>query len=416
MFWSPRWHLRTPAAAPRIPVAHHPCSAVFRGPNDRQCPSKNQPSWYTEIQTPSGAMDPIRVWSASTMNHASTRTTGTGGRASAPTTLGRVLRVGDKLPPTSLCPRCGKRGLKAGSRKTRLGRIQKFYCRSCQRHFGASPIPRRQYPPVAILTAVTSYNLGHTLEGARAEVARRAKVKVPSSTIHAWTRQFASLCTFSKIRRRYTLSPEDVLVTKTFEHQQEYKFAFHRLKLNLFCKGRFPQLRRYLWHIKDHCPNELFQRSDGARGSDANLPDLSLRLVRKETNAQALAKLGLLLAKRSKDRHPAIQHFMLVNDSATVAVEVPVYLYPAEAPDLSLGGALTGHIDFIQVRGSRVWILDYKPEARKERHAKYQIYVYARTLSVRTGIPLDRFALAYFDDKDYFEVVFSERMVRKRTA
>lgn len=34
----------------------------------------------------------------------------------------------------------------------------------------------------------------------------------------------------------------------------------------------------------------------------------------------------------------------------------------------------------------------------------YQIYLYARALSVRTGIPLSRFALAYFDDKDYFEV------------
>jgi len=37
-------------------------------------------------------------------------------------------------------------------------------------------------------------------------------------------------------------------------------------------------------------------------------------------------------------------------------------------------------------------------------HAKFQIYLYARALSVRTGIPLRRFGLAYFDDKDYFEV------------
>jgi hypothetical protein len=29
-------------------------------------------------------------------------------------------------------------------------------------------------------------------------------------------------------------------------------------------------------------------------------------------------------------------------------------------------------------------------------------------LSTRTGIPLSRFALAYFDDKDYFEVLMPE--------
>src|SRR6266542_4321371 len=95
---------------------------------------------------------------------------------------------------------------------------------------------------------------------------------------------------------------------------------------------------------------------------------------------------------------------MLVNDSATVAVEVPVYLHPHEAPDLALTGALTGHIDVLQVRGRRVWILDYKPDARKEKYAKYQIYLYARVFSIRTNIPLRRFTMAYFDDKDYFEV------------
>lgn len=95
---------------------------------------------------------------------------------------------------------------------------------------------------------------------------------------------------------------------------------------------------------------------------------------------------------------------MLANDSATIAVEVPVYLFPREASDLKLADVLTGHIDVLQIRYDKVWILDYKPEARQETRAKYQLYLYARALSVRTKIPLSRFGLAYFDDKDYFEV------------
>lgn len=321
------------------------------------------------------------------------------------TILNRVLHANERPSSESVCARCGGTGIKVGTRKTRQGKVQKFYCRHCRRHFCASPIPRRQYPPATILGAVTAYNLGRTLEDTRAHVATHSRIKVPLATIHAWIAQFSSICTFIRLRKKFSLSPDDVLQSRTFSHKQEYKFAFHRLKTNLFCKRQFPAIRRYLWHVTDHCPNELFQQSNGARCSDGNLPDLALRLVRKDTNAVELAKLGLLLAKHSRDRHPAIQSFMLANDSATVAVEVPVYLYPNEAPDLQLTSALTGHIDVLQVRGDRVWILDYKPEAKREKKAKYQIYLYARALSVRTGIPLSRFGLAYFDDKDYFEVM-----------
>jgi ATP-dependent exoDNAse (exonuclease V) beta subunit len=118
-----------------------------------------------------------------------------------------------------------------------------------------------------------------------------------------------------------------------------------------------------------------------------------------------LAKLGLVLAKHRRGRHEAVQRFMLANDSATIAVEVPVYLFPKEAPDLKLADVLTGHIDVLQVRFGKVWILDYKPEAKKETRAKYQLYLYARALSARTRIPLSKFGLAYFDDRDYFEII-----------
>jgi hypothetical protein len=168
-------------------------------------------------------------------------------------------------------------------------------------------------------------------------------------------------------------------------------------------KRLFPQLGRYLWFIADNCPNDLFQAS-GARCSDGHLPELGLELVRIDTNAVPLARLGLVLARTRRGRHEAIQRFMLANDSATVAVEVPVYLYPHEALDLKLQGVLTGHIDVLQIRGRQLWILDYKPEARLETRAKFQVYLYARALSARTGIPMRRIGLAYFDDRDYFRV------------
>ena len=322
------------------------------------------------------------------------------------TILDRILGGNRKGPaPISepVCPNCGKAGIKAGSRKTTRGRVQRLYCRPCDRLFCASPLPRRQYSPSTVLETVTAYTLGRTLADTQRHIARRFRTTVPHSTIHSWVVQFASVCTFSRFRKRYSFSEEETIRTRTFSHRQEYKFKFHRLKTNILCRRQFPSIRRYLWHIAENCPNELFQEG-GARCSDGNLPELGLRLTRKDTNAVPLARLGLVLAKHRRDRHEAIQRFMLANDSATIAVEVPVYLYPNEAPDLKLADALTGHIDVLQVRYGRVWILDYKPDARRETRAKFQLYLYARALSARTQIPLSGFGLAYFDDKDYFEV------------
>lgn len=258
-----------------------------------------------------------------------------------------------------------------------------------------------------MLETVTAYHLGRTVDDTRREIARRLRTNVPPSTIHLWIRQFASVCTFSRFRKRYSFSEDEVIQSRVFSHRQEYRFKFHRLKTNILCRREFPSVRRYLWQIAEHCPNHLFQEENGksgARCSDGNVAELALRLVRKETNAVQLARLGLLLAKTRTGRHGAIQQFMLANDSATIAVELPVYLYPHEAPDLKLSGVLTGHIDVLQIRYGKVWILDYKPDAKRETRAKYQLYLYARALSIRTGTALERIGLAYFDDRDYFEI------------
>src|SRR2546426_12760046 len=117
---------------------------------------------------------------------------------------------------------------------------------------------------------------------------------------------------------------------------------------------------------------------------------------------------------------------MLINDSVTVAVEVPVYL---SRNDLSyfrnLGfqvpfdsEVITGHIDFVQIRNSYMHILDYKPEAKKERHAHVQLTIYALALSRRTNLPLKLFKCAWFDEFDYFEFYLrrSLRMTHLRSG
>ncbi len=113
----------------------------------------------------------------------------------------------------------------------------------------------------------------------------------------------------------------------------------------------------------------------------------------------------------NKKRHETLQKFMLVNDSATVAVEIPVYLTGEDIAYYRDRGFtldfendfITGHIDFLQIRDGYLQILDYKPDARKEKHAHVQLTIYALALARRASLPLKYFKCAWFDDRDYFE-------------
>jgi len=76
---------------------------------------------------------------------------------------------------------------------------------------------------------------------------------------------------------------------------------------------------------------------------------------------------------------------VLINDSVTVAVEVPVFLtqediscYRSRGFDLDFeSDVITGHINFLQIRNGHIHILDYKPDAHKETHAHVQLTIYA---------------------------------------
>jgi len=58
------------------------------------------------------------------------------------------------------------------------------------------------------------------------------------------------------------------------------------------------------------------------------------------------------------------------------------------------------------VRFNKVHILDYKPDAKRtDKAAAEQLFLYALAINKRTGIPLRKIACAYFDDKNYFQLI-----------
>ena len=104
---------------------------------------------------------------------------------------------------------------------------------------------------------------------------------------------------------------------------------------------------------------------------------------------------------------------MLINDSTTIAVEVPIYLTNWDAgyyrnqkgfifPLSNYKTPITGHIDILQIRNGLIHILDYKPEADKTQPIE-QLTIYALALSRKLNLPLYYFKCAWFDEGNYFE-------------
>ena len=67
---------------------------------------------------------------------------------------------------------------------------------------------------------------------------------------------------------------------------------------------------------------------------------------------------------------------------------------------------LSGHIDILQVRFNKIFILDYEPDAKRSDNAAMdQLFLFAFALSKRTKILLDEFICTCFDDMNYFQLL-----------
>lgn len=116
-----------------------------------------------------------------------------------------------------------------------------------------------------------------------------------------------------------------------------------------------------------------------------------------------IAEVALPSAKSNFHRHAALQRFFIAIENSTIAVELPVFLTPAETEKiLGKSGGMLGHIDFLQVFEGNITILDYKPNAHLEKQVSEQLFLYALALSRRTGIHLKNIRCAWFDEKNHY--------------
>jgi len=344
-----------------------------------------------------------------------------------------------------ICPRCKSKEItKYGKRKLKSQYIQIYKCKQCENFFSEREMKYKSYHENIILNGISIYNLGYSLKETKNQIAKRFKKKIPLSTIHSWVKKYKNICRYSGLREegRALYDPENLIFSKNFEHKQIYKFQYHKAKLDICAKHgdqrKLTLLKEYLEWVaqkRENCPgtnsnrpfpHHIFtQESENPkqRASQTEMERFIPVETPKDNLANSLTRYGLKLARTNYERHERVQDFMLINDSVTVAAEVPVYLTNDDIQYFKRKGfqfnfnsstPITGHIDLIQIRNGIIYILDYKPGARKEKPFE-QLISYALALGLGTKLAIKDFKCAWFDEKDYFEFFPLHAVYKKPT-
>lgn len=161
------------------------------------------------------------------------------------------------------------------------------------------------------------------------QLRKRFHVDIPERTISSWLSEHKELTTYSRLRAagRKLYYPNALIHSIEMDHQQVYRFQVHRAKLELLLNQTdyiaFEGLKQYFASIEKDFPHEVFRVS---RERSSKFPiELDPPITRKENHATRLAALALPTSPNNRKRHETLQRFMLINDSVTVAVEIPVY-------------------------------------------------------------------------------------------
>jgi len=294
-----------------------------------------------------------------------------------------------------------------------------FSCKQCFRVFTPGNVKGKVFPVAFILDALSLYDQGFSAPACVRLLKERHGLAVSDSAIETWVKEFASVCTYGRMRDqvRRIYSPQQVIRRAKLYHRQVYEYALHRGKLDLLLAPKtehahLAPIRSFLENMLLECPHALFRNTDRASSNKADFDLAQTMISAKQNAATRLASLVLPTVQDNYKRHETLQNFFLLNDSVTVAVEVPIFFLPEDLIHmqerldfkipLQMTEAITGHIDFLQVRNGAIHILDYKPDAPTNKPIQ-QLTIYALALSRLTGLRLYDFKCAWFNEDGYFE-------------
>lgn len=306
-----------------------------------------------------------------------------------------LFAKGGEVEHPGSCKFCGGTDLvRGGTRKTKTGVKQLWLCNGCLRRFSNTHRHGKHKDPEAVLRGLILYAQGYSLEQVEDWLWRKKKLRVSTSTLHRWVKEFS--VPYLEIRH---MNAGETWVVKShlFTHRGlTYNFQVHVPKLR-FCPNE--KLKQYLLHLAAIVDQRDFET--GTRPSQLELfPNPGVFHTRMGSISR-VALDAARLAKNNRARHQTLEDYFLSCDRNTLAVEVPVSFRDAKL------GLVAGHLDILQINRGQLYLLDYKPGAKREKPEKVvtQLSCYARGLSLRCGIPMEKMRCAWFDEDDYFSFV-----------
>jgi hypothetical protein len=199
------------------------------------------------------------------------------------------------------------------------------------------------------------------------------------------------------------LARTGVVACHSFAHGEGH---FYRYRVAKFKLGCLPEpLSTFLLALRESCPDSYFKT--GPRVSHCQSQVAVTASTEQDSSLVRLTR-DALVSRGLKSAHEDVEKYLVERDPGTVACEVPVWLEPGETTvcgrfSQQVDGCLTGHIDVLRIEeDGTIGVWDYKPNARKERMAYVQVFLYALMLSQRTGLAPAKFSCGYFDSEVAF--------------
>lgn len=185
-------------------------------------------------------------------------------------------------------------------------------------------------------------------------------------------------------------------ITRTIVREREgrpVEYVFQTYSL-IFEEQKKENLRRFCAYAKKAFVEGM--SSDSSLKSPSQSNGVFLDVIRVDDyEPQKIAHAANYYGRRFK-QHAIVQDALLSEDPNTIATELPL-----------VTKTMQGNVDVIRYMQSddSFQLVDFKPEAKKEKKVTGQLWHYAKMFHDLTGIQYSKIKLFYFDGEDAFEVL-----------
>ena len=179
------------------------------------------------------------------------------------------------------------------------------------------------------------------------------------------------------------------IIRKKGDRHVLYKFSTFDFVLSR-ATADISLMNRVVAHLREAFIYGMADHEKSPSGQNGLLVDAKL----VESDLSTLAHKSEYYGKTNK-QHETVERYFLENDPFTIAVEVPVWDHE-----------FAWNIDIIRVVDGRVQVLDFKPDAHKEKKVTGQLFKYGQLLSKCTGISVTSMDFFYFDGNKVFQLIF----------